>query len=47
MGRWVTPAILIQAARIEEIQPDNAADLLRGDPGVDINGISWPTPSRR
>ncbi|MCP3956439.1 MAG: TonB-dependent receptor [bacterium] len=33
------PVIVIDAERIEELQPDNAADLLRGEPGVDVNGI--------
>lgn len=34
-----TPVIVIEAEKIEELQPDNAADLLRGEPGVDVNGI--------
>ena len=34
-----TPVIVLKAERIEELQPDNAADLLRGEPGVDVNGI--------
>ncbi len=31
--------IVIDAERISEISPDNAADLLRDEPGVDVNGI--------
>ncbi len=31
--------IVIDAERIREITPDNAADLLRDEPGVDVNGI--------
>ncbi len=33
------PVIVIDAERIGELSPDNAADLLRGEPGVDVNGI--------
>ena len=33
------PVIVIDAERIREISPDNAADLLRSEPGVDVNGI--------
>ena len=33
------PVIVIDAERISEISPDNAADLLRDEPGVDVNGI--------
>ncbi len=33
------PVIVIDAERIGEISPDNAADLLRDQPGVDVNGI--------
>ena len=33
------PIIVIDAERIGEIRPDNAADLLRDQPGVDVNGI--------
>ena len=31
--------IVIDAERIGEISPDNAADLLRDEPGVDVNGV--------
>ncbi|MEE8522623.1 MAG: TonB-dependent receptor plug domain-containing protein, partial [Thermoanaerobaculia bacterium] len=34
-----TPVIVIDALRIQELQPHNAADLLRGEPGVDVNGV--------
>jgi hemoglobin/transferrin/lactoferrin receptor protein len=34
-----SPVIVIEAVQIEERQPDNAADLLRNEPGVDVNGI--------
>lgn len=34
-----TPVIVINAERIDELKPDNAADLLRDEPGVDVNGI--------
>ncbi len=40
-----TPVIVIDAARIEEILPDSAADLLRGEPGVDVNGVG-PSQTR-
>ncbi len=33
------PVIVIDAQRIGEIRPNNAADLLRDEPGVDVNGI--------
>ncbi len=33
------PVIVIGAARIEEMQPDSATDLLRSQPGVDVNGV--------
>ncbi len=33
------PVIVIDAERIDELKPDNAADLLRDEPGVDVNGI--------
>ena len=32
------PVIVVSAERMEEILPDNAADLLRNEPGVDVNG---------
>lgn len=34
-----TPVIVIDALRIQELQPENAADLLRDQPGVDVNGV--------
>jgi hemoglobin/transferrin/lactoferrin receptor protein len=33
------PVIVITAERIERIQPDSATDLLRNEPGVDVNGV--------
>jgi hemoglobin/transferrin/lactoferrin receptor protein len=39
-----TPVIVIDAERIQELQPDNAADLLRYEPGVDVNGIGPNQP---
>lgn len=32
------PVIVVPAERIERLQPDNAAELLRTEPGVDVNG---------
>ncbi len=34
-----SPVIVYDAERIDELKPDNAADLLRSEPGVDVNGI--------
>ncbi len=34
-----TPVIVVDALRIQELQPDNAAELLRIEPGVDVNGV--------
>ncbi|MEJ2084093.1 MAG: TonB-dependent receptor plug domain-containing protein [Acidobacteriota bacterium] len=33
------PVIVIEAQRIEELQPNNASELLRNEPGVDVNGV--------
>jgi outer membrane receptor protein involved in Fe transport len=33
------PVIVIGAKRIEALQPDSATDLLRTEPGVDVNGV--------
>ncbi len=34
-----TPVIVINSERIDELQPNNAAELLRNEPGVDVNGV--------
>ena len=34
-----TPVIVIKSERIDELQPNNAAELLRNEPGVDVNGV--------
>lgn len=34
-----TPVIVIDADAIEERQPNSATDLLRNEPGVDVNGV--------
>ena len=34
-----TPVVVLDADTIEERQPDNATDLLRAEPGVDVNGV--------
>jgi hemoglobin/transferrin/lactoferrin receptor protein len=34
-----TPVTVIREADIERLAPDNAADLLREQPGVDVNGV--------
>lgn len=33
------PVVVLEADRLEELVPDNAADALRDAPGVDVNGI--------
>ncbi len=38
------PVIVIGAQRIEELQPDNAAELLLDQPGVDVNGVGANQP---
>jgi outer membrane receptor protein involved in Fe transport len=37
--RISTPVTVVRAAEIRERAPDNAADLLRDEPGVDVNGV--------
>lgn len=34
-----TPVIVIEEERVQELQPNNASDLLRNEPGVDVNGV--------
>ena len=34
-----TPVIVINEERIQELQPNSATDLLRDEPGVDVNGV--------
>src|SRR6187200_532469 len=34
-----TPVTVISQEEIERLAPDNAADLLRDQPGVDVNGV--------
>jgi hemoglobin/transferrin/lactoferrin receptor protein len=39
-----TPVTVITAREIERLQPQNAADLLRAQPGVDVNGVGPNQP---
>jgi len=34
-----TPVIVIDEETIQDLQPNNATDLLRNEPGVDVNGV--------